>query len=136
VSDPALALQGAIVTELKATGGVGTGVRVYDEPPPPDILTFPYVQIGDDQVIGDDVECAELSEVFTRIHVWSRSPAGGFVEAKTIATAIRARIRSTTFSLSGFTVDEVQFVQTQYLRDPDGITRHAVIEIRFFIQHD
>lgn len=132
MSDPGLALQGALVTALKATGGVGTGARVYDDVPASP--TFPYVQIGDDQVLGDDVECAELSEVFTRIHVWSR--AVGFVETKTIAGAVRARIRATNFSLSGFTVKEVEFVQIQYLRDPDGQTRHAVIEIHFLIQHD
>lgn len=132
MSDPSLALQSALVTTLKASGGVGTAARVYDTVP--EGAVFPYVQIGDDQIIGDDVDCAELSEVFTRIHVWSR--AVGFPETKTIAGAIRARLRAVPLTLTGFTVTEVEFVQIQYLRDPDGLTRHAVIEIRFLIQHD
>lgn len=139
MSDPALALQGAIITALKASGGVGTAARVYDtvpSPPPsgqPD-TRFPYIRVGDDQVTGDDTDdCEDLSEVFSRIHVWSR--ATGWPEAKTIAGAIRARLRSATMTLSGFTVDVVEFVQAQYLEDPDGITRHAVVEFRFLITH-
>lgn len=134
MSEPSLALQGALVALLKAsTGGGDLGVadRVYDKPPSP--LTFPYIRIGDDQVIGDDDECEELSEVYSRIHVWSQK--GGKVEAKTIAGAVRSRIRGATWTLAGFKVDGIQFVQTQYLDDPDGISTHAVIEVRFLISH-
>jgi hypothetical protein len=140
VSDPGFALQFARVTVLKATGGVGNvGARVYDEIPPEAKrisdtgAAFPYITVGDDQMLGDDVECGELSEAFCRIHVWSR--ATGFTEAKTIAGAIRTRLRATPPVPSGFTVLETQFVQTQSLVDPDGLTRHVVLEFRFQIQH-
>lgn len=132
MSDPSLLLQGALVALLKADGGVGTAARVYDEPPASP--TFPYVVVGDDQVIGDDVDCAQMSEVFARIHVWSRGV--GFPETKTIAAAIRTRIRGATFTLTGFTVNEVKFVQAPSLRDPDGLSRHIPLEFQFLIQHD
>jgi hypothetical protein len=38
--------------------------------------------------------------------------------------------------LDGFEVTVADFVQAQYLRDPDGKTRHAVIEFRFLISHN
>lgn len=134
MSDPALALQGELVRALKANGGVGTGARVYGAGAVPNTPDFPYVTLGgEDQVLGDDVECADLSEVFVRIHAWSRTV--GFPEVKAIAGAIRAAIKNATLSLSGFTVNEIEFVQTQYLQDPDGLTRHAVTEFRFFITH-
>jgi hypothetical protein len=134
VSDPGYAIQVALVTTLKATGGIGTDDRVYDRVP--DKPSFPYVTVGDDLVIGDDVECGELSEVFCRIHVWSRAQNGGFPEAKTIAGAIRARLRAIPPAPTGFTILETKFVQTQSLIDPDGLTRHVVLEFHFLIQHN
>lgn len=136
MSDPGLAIQTALVSALKADGGVGTGDRIYDRVPDKDKLEFPYVTVGDDQVIGDDVECGQQSEIFSRIHVWSRSPSGGFPEAKTIAGAIRTRLRATPPAPPGFIVLETLFVQTQALVDPDALTRHVVLEFRFFLQHD
>jgi len=129
VSDPSLALQGGLVALLKSGGGVGTGDRVYDEVP--EKPTFPYISIGDDQVVGDDNDCSEISEVFCRIHVWSR--AVGYPETKQIAGAVRTRLRATAPTVTGFTVDVVEFQQHQFLRDEDGKTRHAVVEYRFLI---
>jgi hypothetical protein len=131
VSDPSLALQGALVTLLKDAGGIGVGARVYDTVP--NNVTFPYVTVGDDQIVGDDDDCEELSQAFCTIHVWSR--AMGWPEAKGIAGNIRARLRSPSLSISGFAVDDVKFDQSQYLEDPDGITRHVVIDYRFLITH-
>lgn len=131
MSDPALLLQGALVAALKATGGIGTGARVYDAVP--DAPVFPYTRVGDTQVIGDDTDCGDESEVFIRIHAWSR--AIGWPEVKSIAGNIRTRVKAAALTLSGFTVDVIEFVQTQYLEDPDGLTRHAVIEFRFEISH-
>lgn len=132
MSDPGLEIQKALVTALKATGGVGTGDRVYDRVPA--VPVFPYIRVGDDQVIGDDLDgCEDLSEVFCRIHVWSR--AVGKPEAKTIAGAVRTRLKSAALTLTGFTVDLAEFVQAQHLDDPDGLTTHSVVEFRFLITH-
>lgn len=130
MSDPSLALQAAIVTVLKDAGVAGG--RVYD--PIPDLPTFPYVTVGDDQVVGDDDECGDNSEVFVRIHGWSRTQ--GYPEVKALAALIRSTIRAATFTLSGFTTVVVEFQQTQFLQDPDGLTRHSVTEFRFLITHD
>lgn len=130
MSDPSLPLQAAIVKALK-DAGIASG-RVYD--PIPDNPTFPYVTVGDDQVVGDDDDCGDGSIVFTRIHGWSH--AIGYPEVKALAAAVRTAIKNATLTLSGFTVVVTEFVQTQYLKDPDGLTRHAVVEMRFLITHD
>lgn len=131
MSDPSLALQGGLVALLKSGGGVGVADRVYDEPPDEKNRVFPYITVGDDQVVGDDNDCSEISEVFCRIHVWTRTV--GFPETKQIAGAVRARLRATPPTVNGFTVDVVEFQQHQFLRDEDGKTRHAVVEYRFLI---
>ena len=119
---------------LKAsTGGGDLGVadRIYDMPPASP--TFPYLKVGDDQVIGDDDDCGQVSKVVTRVHVWSQR--GGKAEAKTIGGAVRDRIRGATWSLPGFSVDNVQFLQMPVLNDPDGISAHAIVEFEFLITH-
>jgi hypothetical protein len=134
MSDPALPLQAAIVTALKSGGGIaGVGARVYDEPPVK--AAFPYVVVGDCHVVGDDNDCADASEVFSQVHAWSRASEPDYwSELKTIAGALRDRLRAEPV-LAGFIVTVVQFEQVQYLRDPDGLTRHAVIEHRYLITH-
>ena len=137
MSDPSLGLQKAIFAALSASAGVTAagsppiGSRIYDKVPKDPV--FPYLVIGDDQIIGDDDGCGENSEAFVRIHVWSR--AVGFPEVKTIAGAVRAAIIAATFAIAGFEVVVVQFVQAQFIPDPDPLTRHAVVEFRFLISH-
>ena len=53
---------------------------------------------------------------------------------KGIAAAIRTALK-TIPTLAGFVVDVVEFQQCQFLRDPDGKTRHAAIQFRYLISH-
>lgn len=137
MSDPSLLLQGAIVTALKADTairalcGAPPATRIYDAVPP--APTFPYVSVGDGQVLGDDTEdCGDGSEVNIQVDAWSR--AVGYPEVKQIAAAVRSALKAIPM-LSGFTVSVVEFQQCQYLRDPDGLTRHAAIQFRYLITH-
>lgn len=132
MSDPSLAVQGAIVAALKA-GTAVCGGRIYDAVP--DNPTFPYLTCGEGDTTGDDNSCGDASEVNVSIHVWSR--AVGFPEAKQIAALVRERCR-VEFDLasSGFTVVNAQYVTTRFLRDPDGLTSHAVVEMTYLVDHD
>lgn len=141
MSDPSLALQGAIVATLKGNGALPPVVaaRVYDEVPAEKErvdktgAAFPYVTVGDGQVLGDDTEdCGDGSEVFVQIDAWSR--AVGYPEVKAIAAAIRTALKALP-TLSGFDVSVVEFQQCQFLRDPDGKTRHAALQFRYLITH-
>lgn len=132
MSDPSLPLQAAVVALLKADATVVNLVeqRVYDAPPAGAL--FPYVTLGDGQTLGDDRECADASEVFFQINVWSR--AVGWPEAKGIAAAVRAAMKA-PIAIADFTITVTEFRQAQPLRDPDGLTRRVMIEYRFLITH-
>lgn len=135
MSDPSFALQVANVGILRGNSGVTdlVGERVYDSVP--EKPTFPYLTLGESHVLGDDSEdCGDASEVFAQLHAWSQSVKGGFTEVKRIASAVRSAMKIPP-ALDGFTVTVIEYVQTQYLRDPDGITRHAMIEYRYLISH-
>lgn len=131
MSDPSYALQVAIAGIL-TDPSPPLVPRVYDSVPKDPV--FPYVTIGEGQVLGDDTEdCGEGSEVVVRVHAWSR--AVGYPEVKRLAGAIRSSLIRATYTLTGFDVGVVEFVQMQFLRDPDGKTSHAVVEFRYLITH-
>ena len=130
MSDPSLALQVAIVAALRATPALCDG-RVYDHVP--EKASFPYVSLGEAEVLGDDNVCWAASDITMRVHVWSREP--GFPEAKAIAGQVRGRC-VVEFPLTGFAVTSAELVQIRHLRDPDGLTSHAVVELRYLVDHD
>jgi len=130
MSEPSLALQGALNTALRAASAVTALIetRVYDRVPKDP--TFPYVSFGDMQVLPDQAECLEGSvEIYATIDVWSRTV--GKVEAKTIAGAIVSLLHnSTALSPAGYRVVLIQHDSTHHLDDPDGLTSHSAVTFK------
>jgi hypothetical protein len=126
-TEPSLELQQAILEILKADPAVDTLIadRIYDNVPSP--VTFPYVTIGDDQVIADHAQCLEGSvEVFATLHAWSR--AIGKPEVKKISGAVVSALNAIDIPLNGgYRLVLIEHDSTQYLIDPDGQTKHAVV---------
>lgn len=140
MSEPSLALQGAIVAALKDSAPVTAFIsqRVYDRVPAPvppaTEPTYPYVTIGNDQVLGAHAECLEGSvEIFATIDVWSR--AVGKVEAKQISGAIVTLLNgSTALTLdSAYRLVLIEHDSTRHLDDPDGLTSHSVVTFHALI---
>lgn len=132
MSDPSDLLQAAIKTRLAAAPAVAALVveRIFDDIP--EDAEFPYLVIGDAQVVGDDDDCADASILTVQIHTWSRDP--GWPQTNEMLAAVRGAMKA-DFTIAGFDVVDQTFEQTQRLRDPDGKTRHGVFEYRFLIQH-
>lgn len=134
MSDPSLELQHAIMVALKAPGALpaAVGDRVYDQVPSAASATFPYVTFGAGQVLPDKAGCIDGVEAFLQIDVWSRKV--GFVEAKTITKAVIVKLDDQPLTVAGFDVIVFELQSIDYLRDPDGLTRHAAITFRTLIQ--
>jgi hypothetical protein len=140
MSEPALPLQAAIFAALRASAALkticGDPVRVYDTVPPaavgatPREPTFPYLTIGDDQILDDSTSCEEAFECFVTVHGWSR--ARGKPELKRAMAAVRDAL-NVTLTVDGFVVVVAEHRDTRYSRDPDGITEHAVASFRYLI---
>ncbi len=118
--------------KLKADGGVITLVsnRVYDNVPP--TPTFPYISLGDSQVLPDKADCIDGTEIFFNIDGWSRNITTP--EVKRISKAIVAALDDQALTVSGYTAVIFELSTVNYLRDPDGITRHVAITFRALIQ--
>lgn len=129
MSDPALTVQGAVYTAL--TGASVCSGRIYDRVP--EDPTFPYVSIGDDESIDDGTTCFDASEVIVTVNVWSR--AVGYPEVKGIASTIRTTL-ATELSVSPHRCVYGEHLTTNFLPDPDGITRRARMQFRYLIDHE
>lgn len=128
MSDPSLPLQRAYYERLKAEIPE-VAERVYDSIPAS--TAFPYIQIGDIQVISDGAGCIDSTEVYVTVHVWSR--AQGQVENRRISGNARTALHEWLPDLPGFSIVEHEHRDTRTLDDPDGITSHGVMTFRALI---
>lgn len=85
---------------------------------------YPCILIGEGQVVGEDVDCIDLSEVFSDIHVWTKEP--GTLQCKMISGEIRRALRGVDDVVDGFDIS-MQFEGARYLRDPSGEHAHGVL---------
>lgn len=102
--------------------------RVFDTVSPG--AAFPYLTIGDDQVLDDSNSCGEAFDVINDIHIWSRPAAGSKAEAKAIRSQIHPLLID-GLPIDGFIVNAVTLESARTLRDPDGVTQHGVLTYRF-----
>jgi Protein of unknown function (DUF3168) len=129
--DPSLQLQKAIVAWLKADSGVNAIIagRIYDAVPGG--AAKPYLSFGPFQALPEHGDCLDGGEVFITLDGWAAGP--DTVQVKQLGTAVAKAL-----DLAAITIDtpprlvELTVEQTQYMRDPDGITAHAVITVHAF----
>jgi hypothetical protein len=132
MASPSLELQGAIFERLTGSAGLSTlvGNRIYDAVPQAKV--FPYVTIGEGDETSDDADCIDGFEISLDIDVWSR--AEGFPEAKRISDEIRKALKSPELTLPTNVLVDFRHRQTRFLRDPDGLTSHAVMTFEAFAE--
>jgi hypothetical protein len=129
MSDPSLALQGALIAALRGIGSPA-GANVFDRVP--ERNPFPRVTVGGGQSVPVDEDCYEGTESTIQIDAWSREV--GFSEVKQIASAIRSRLHNGDLTLSGHTLELMKVESITYDRDPDGLTSRARIQLRALTQ--
>jgi hypothetical protein len=130
MADASLALQGAINIKLRAEVAA-VDERVFDRVPAD--VAFPYIELGEFQTLDDGAQCHDGQELFATLHVWSRTV--GQVEAKQIAAAVRGSLHEAELDLGDdFAFLEIAHQDTRYLKDPDGLTSHAVLTFRALVE--
>lgn len=102
--------------------------RIFDRPTQE--VTFPYVQLGESQVLPFEAQCVVGVEVYLTIHTWARDGWAGD-QVRDMCAAIYGALHAQSFDLGP--VHRLQLIEhqtTRVLRDPDGFTRHGVIDFR------
>jgi hypothetical protein len=104
--------------------------RIYDDAP--QAVAFPWVEIGDGQSIPDDTSQATgasdagVSDFFD-LHVWSRY--AGKKEVKQIVDVLHGLLHEVSFTIAGRSSASAWIRSVRILRDPDGITRHGIVNV-------
>lgn len=138
MASPTLELQGAIVLRLKAASAVTAlvGTRIFDDVPraPDGEITakFPFVSIASTDEITEEADCIDGSEISIDLDCWSRGV--GFPEVMKIADAVRRALHNHDFNLAANAAVYFRHRQTRTLRDPDGLTSHAILTFEAFIE--
>jgi hypothetical protein len=128
------ALQQAIYATLSSDDGVkallGDPPRVFDAPPRD--AAFPYCVIGDDAASDWSTATEQGSEHIVSVHVWSR--ASGHREAKLIADAVQDALDGAELSVTGQSLIDLRWLDTNVSRDADGETVRAALRFRAVLE--
>lgn len=131
IADASWSLQVAIVAALQADATVASLVtdRIFDVPRQSTPPAMPYISIGSFDTLTEVADDYEGSDTSIQIDGWDAGP--GSKGIKVLGRAIRAALHEKDLSLADnqrlvqLTVDRIQ-----YLREPDGVTQHAVVTVR------
>lgn len=109
--------------------------RVYDTVPTgPDgqiVGTFPYIVIGEDQIVPKTAQLTD--EAFAKIEIWSRPVvAVDFGELKTLEGAARDTL-SDYIPIEGFQTVTWSFHGSIPRKEPDGITRRQILTMAYIL---
>lgn len=129
VVDPLQELTRAVYARL--TGILTVPVLDYV----PEDTPYPYVTIGETQMVTDDTHNTYGTECLMTLHVWTRSE--GWSQARGIAAQMRAALdnQHTNIETSApHRVVSIRMDQTWSMRDPDPSIRHMPIRYRVLIE--
>lgn len=116
-------MQAAIYAAMTAAGLV-----VFDKPG--ENQPFPYQTIGESSVIEEGTKTENADEHFETIHIWSRY--SGFKECKDLASKTVEALSGYNYSsVIGYKVRFLGVDSANFLTDPDGLTRHGVVRVKF-----
>lgn len=126
-----IALKRALQTITAVAG------RIYDIPPfAPGEEEFPYLQIGDSEIVPDDAAHSTIAGASDDgiaetidIHVWARGHAGKKT-VKEIADEIHDRLHGADLAITGRASSLAWVRRIQVEVEPDALTTHALIALQ------
>lgn len=133
-------LQKAIYDTLKDNAAFAAEIpedRIYDKMPLADQRDdSPFCVIGESDWIEDSADCVDAYDEDVNLHIWTRDK-GGFKEVKRIAglaitalNAVSGTLEPDEGKLAGWYCSGGRF-----MRDPDGISLHAVITLEALMEN-
>jgi len=123
------AFQVALYERLSADANLSAKVTgVFDFVP--EGQAYPYVTLGQDTATGDDTFTTVGQQVTTTLHTWSQYK--GYSEVKSIHALI-LQAMTTPLVVSAWTCALLMVDMEHVIPDPDGITRHGVLRLRYVL---
>ena len=85
---------------------------------------FPYITVGEDNIVERDTDGSEGYTASITVHTWSR--VKGQQEVKTLQGLVYTALHRVPLTITGFDCILCRQTEQISLRDPDGQTRHGV----------
>lgn len=85
---------------------------------------FPYITIGEDNIVERDTDQTEGYTASITIHIWSREKSQK--EVKVLQGLVYTALHRVPLTITGFNCILCRQTDQLSLRDPDGQTRHGV----------
>lgn len=134
--DPESDFVRAAIAALKVDARVTAlcGGRVYDRVPQKVAgergVQMPYVSIGPISSADDSADCIDGVEMSVQFDVWARADADANVATtcRALCEAIRRVLHDAELVLADNRLASVAFERKSIFDDPDGITRHGVVQ--------
>jgi hypothetical protein len=115
----------ALLADYTGTGGVFSHV-------PQDFDAYPYVVLYDIDLDNADNGAGNRFDGVINIHSWSDNR--DITEIGNVMKAVYDVLHHDEFSMTGYTLVEINQQNQIILRDPDGITLHGVQRFAIMIQ--
>lgn len=127
-----VALQSSVYAKLFAANIAGV-VAIYDNvkqvADPDNNDEFPFITLSEGSSQPWDTDTETGHDAIAQIHVWSRAQHS--LEAKGIMDGIYDALHRATLTITGQSFVGCDYInRTEPQRDPDGITRHGIIEFK------
>ncbi|MGV6872553.1 DUF3168 domain-containing protein [Pseudochelatococcus sp. B33] len=119
-------IQTAVHALLLADTGLSAivGTRVFDRVPSD--AQLPFVYTSGWQMIGDELDCYDVTEYFFDVQVFGRSGIGR-LSITPAAGAVRKALHRQQITIEGGEIAWISHRTTFYFDEPDGLTRRAVL---------
>lgn len=133
MSAPSVELQSAIYHALSADAALMSLVDgVYDRVPKDAFgVRNGYISFGPEYSVYQDFACLEIEEINIQLDVWSR--VVGRVHCKEIVSAAQ-RVLQALPDLTQNALILSEAPLTRITADPDGLTTHGIIQLRYEVE--
>ena len=140
MNDPSAAMQAALHSKLTTHAAMlavfGGPVRAYDKMPAAATVTYPYLRVGDDQILPRSNACMDGWDHVATIHIFSRDPIRPRMQAKEISDAVLQAIATleSAPAPAGYRVKELSLQQARTYLEADGLTAHGVVTVEYLVR--
>ncbi|WP_257164684.1 DUF3168 domain-containing protein [Bradyrhizobium sp. SRS-191] len=126
LTDPTTSLVETIKAKLLGDADLAALVadRCYDRIP--NNPTFPYLSIGEVQVLPELGEATDAATAHVTLHSWDRFKGSDAV--RSIGKYVIAALHDQDLMLSDGAVQSLLLESARTLPDPDGLTKHGVYQ--------
>lgn len=125
LTDPSGDIRAAIEARLKASTVIAEviGDRIYDRVPP--APSYPLLTFGNIQMLPESADGVDAAETAVTLHVWDQFKQ--IDKSRKVGAAVIDALHDEALSTTDSGTQSVLLESANYLRDPDGITNHAVL---------